>query len=199
MGSVYPPFPHTLHEPHWETRSRSRHTVDYNTDQQPFGRGVVQVEVLRAEGIRGDRILGFGKASTYLIMKYGHENKQLKSPPHRDAGSTPTWNHSIENVPQIVKACPDGTEYMWVPIFARGKDEDGKTRNVHKGQMLMRFYFEKKGDSYFGNGHHEKDRSFRLENRRVNNAHQARCSWEVSKSSVEFDSDLARSLIRLEL
>ncbi|KAG6546418.1 hypothetical protein Mapa_011966 [Marchantia paleacea] len=147
-----------------------------------FRRGVMQVDVQMATDIKGDKICGYGKASPYVQMIYGVDKKTLTSAPHE--GSSPIWNQrfvcnfhnasmqptfvhfeiwnyhrtrkdnqlgrvSIENLPDYIARHPYGTGFLWLPIFRKG---------VHKGDMMVRFYFECKEDIYFGDGQYENDR-----------------------------------------
>lgn len=58
-----------------------------------FDRGLLHVEISKARNIRGDEILGMGRADAYLKVKHGNSVNPvtLKSEPHQDGGSNPTW------------------------------------------------------------------------------------------------------------
>ncbi|KAL2620414.1 hypothetical protein R1flu_000619 [Riccia fluitans] len=78
--------------PPYSPRNEWKHRAD---PPQRIGRGVMNVEVHQASSIRGDNMFGYGTASPYLMLRYGHENKKLRSSVHKGGGSSPKWNETF--------------------------------------------------------------------------------------------------------
>ncbi|CAM6055588.1 unnamed protein product [Sphagnum tenellum] len=55
--------------------------------------GVLEIALLRAEGIKGDEILGLGMANPYAIIKCGGQVQ--RSATAQNQGSRPTWNQTF--------------------------------------------------------------------------------------------------------
>ncbi|KAL2620457.1 hypothetical protein R1flu_000662 [Riccia fluitans] len=162
------------------------------------GRGVMNVEVHMAEGIKGEYLFGLRNASAYVVMKYGygHKKKKLKSQIHRGSGAKPRWNEtfsynimnpsapentpllhfeiknhhyftrkhnvlgrvSISNIQEYVASKPHfRTQYMWLPIFHVSSKRH--TPEPH-GNLLVKFYFESKDETYFGDGEYREDQAW---------------------------------------
>ncbi|KAL3681462.1 hypothetical protein R1sor_024418 [Riccia sorocarpa] len=156
-------------------------------------RGVMQMEVHMASGIKGSYMLGQVKASPYIVLKYSHDKRELRSSVDRGGGSCPSWNEtffynvmnpahrppllhieiwsqlmarkdkligrvSIDNILEYVCKNPlMCTPHMWLPIFYhRKKDYDVRER----GKLLVRFWFETKDPTYFGDARWREDHTY---------------------------------------
>ncbi|CAM6105522.1 unnamed protein product [Calypogeia fissa] len=63
-----------------------------------FPTGKLIVTVHRARGIKGDEMIGLGKADPYAEVKLGgtdHGGSTAHTPVARNAGSDPVWNHPL--------------------------------------------------------------------------------------------------------
>ncbi|KAL2620448.1 hypothetical protein R1flu_000653 [Riccia fluitans] len=156
-------------------------------------RGVMQMEVHMASGIKGSYLLGQVKTSPYVTVKYGHDKKELRSSVDRVGGPCPAWNEtffynvmnpahrppllhieiwdqlvarkdkllgrvSLDNVLEYVCKNPSMcTQHMWLPVF-RHRKKDHSVRE--RGKLLVRFWFESKDATYFGDARWREDHTY---------------------------------------
>ncbi|KAL3680680.1 hypothetical protein R1sor_023636 [Riccia sorocarpa] len=68
-----------------------------NKNDKVFGRGVFHVQIFKARDIKGDEIVGLGKADPYAVVKLGSQGNRhaLKTATHQDGGASPIWNYEF--------------------------------------------------------------------------------------------------------
>ncbi|KAL3681445.1 hypothetical protein R1sor_024401 [Riccia sorocarpa] len=76
----------------------------------------MNVEVHMATGIIGDYYFGLRNSSAYVVMKYGHNKKTLRSHIHRGSGSDPRWNETFSyNI--MNPSSPENTPFLHFEIW----------------------------------------------------------------------------------
>jgi hypothetical protein len=87
--------------------------------------GVLEIALLRAEGIKGDEILGLGMANPYAIIKCGGQVQ--RSATAQNQGSRPTWNQTFTfNI-------EDGATELSVKLYNKNALYDGHIGDTRYG------------------------------------------------------------------